>query len=121
MVDTITIGASTFTPTIVDGYASSREARTIVHPVLGVAAPDVTIRPALLRNGTMRYLFRVEADAVACENAHATATGSASFTSDDRPTLNMTYVVAGGPVGRTLHDETRDMWILEIPFQEISP
>jgi hypothetical protein len=134
----------TFTPTLVDGYAGERTPQTIVHPILNRADPDITIRPAALRTGTLRMLFSevgsggglvldedgyiVEAPMIAydaevvsleCSDAHA-AGGVFSLVSSERGTIEMSYV-ATGSISRTLDDESRAMWMLEIGYQEVAP
>lgn len=122
MSNTITIGATIITPDQVDGYTSIRESGNIVHRILGNPSPDVTFRPAQLRTGTLRLVFDSEAEAKAAEDAHATATTTCTLDSDDAPTVAMTYVTDGaGRISRSLDDETRDAWILEVPFQEVVP
>lgn len=119
MTTTITIAGTTYTPTLVDGYESHRRAQSIVHVVIGSATPDVTLRPALMRTGVLRLVFASEAESKACETAHAGAV-TCQLASTDRASIPMTYVVADGDVVRTLDDQTRNVWILQIPFQEIS-
>lgn len=121
MATTITAPGVSITPTVVDGYTANREAQSIVHTILGKQSPDITFRDALLRSGTLTLKFAgatSEDDSAEAEIAHA---GAQVFflTSDERATIEMSYVVAGGPVVRTLDDDSRDAWIVEVPYQEI--
>lgn len=113
-------GTDTVTPVLVTGYVSQRETQSVVHRIIGRADPDVSLRPAALRTGTLELLFDSEADAEAAELAHA---GSAvwTLTDTDRSTVGMIYVVADGSITRTLDDETRDYWLVAVPFVEVSP
>lgn len=118
-VENATVPVVSITPTIVNGYRSEREARSIVHPILGRTTPDVTLRPASLRTGNLELLFRDEADAVAA-SAHLAAGRLWQLESDERD-VNMTFVTPEGErIGLELDDETRDGWRLTVPFQEVA-
>lgn len=118
-MSTITIGATVITPTVVDGYESSRQSGNIVHQILGTSSPDVTFRPAQLRRGSLRLVFASEAAAKAAEDAHATA-GTCELSDGDVETVDMVYVV-DGEIRRTLDDATRHVWVVTVDFQEVSP
>lgn len=116
----ITHGADTITPTQVLGYQSEREGRNIVHPILGRPSPDVTLRPAGLRTGTLSMGFAgptAEGDSRFAENLHSNG-GVFTLMSAERLTVPMSYVVAGR-IGRELEDESRDAWIVNVDFQEV--
>ncbi|TQJ31945.1 hypothetical protein [Microbacterium sp. SLBN-146] len=118
----ITHGASTITPTEILGYTSERESRNIIHAILGRSNPDVTLRPAALRTGTLIMGFHganSEADSASAEALHATG-GVFTVLSPDRGTIEMSYVAAGR-ITRELEDETRDAWVLRVDFQEVAP
>jgi hypothetical protein len=117
MTTIITSGADTLNPTMVLGYSSSRLAGNIIHPVLGREDPDVTMRPAGLRTGTLELLFTGETDGKEAEDLHST-TAVFTLTSTDRPSINMSYVAAGR-IGRELDPDTRDVWVVRIEFQEV--
>lgn len=119
MPTTITSGASTITPTVVLGYSADREAQTIVHPILGVAAPDVTLRPATLRSGNLELGFQ-GASAQANSKAAAdllSAAATFNLVSTDLTTIPMAFVVQGS-VTRELEGESRDAWLVSFDFQE---
>jgi hypothetical protein len=141
---TISNGSVSFTPTQVDGFESSREAQTRVHPILGTSDVDVTERPASLRAGTLRLVFgdsivaggysleggfvvytpsfttSGETVSKECEDVHA-AGGALTFAASERDTIGMTYVVPkGGRIRRYLDPETRLVWILEVDYQEVT-
>lgn len=116
---TLSNGTDTITPILVNGYDTSREARTIVHDILGREDPDVTLRPAGTRRGTLELVFDDEASAAAAVTAHAAA-GVWTLTEVDVPTIAMQYVVVDGDLGRRL-DETRAAWLVTIPYREVLP
>lgn len=121
MTTTITYPGATapIVPILVDGYASNRQSGVTVHPIAGRSSPDVTLAPAALRTGVLRLLFSEEADAKAAEDAHALPVAF-TLSSDDRTTIDMYYVVTDS-IARTLDGQTRAVWIIEVPFQEVTP
>jgi len=118
MSQTILHAGGTITPLAVTTYLTSREAGTIIHPILGRSNPDVTLRPAMTRTGTLVLAFTAEADAKEAEDAHA-AGGVFSLTSDSLTTIEM-YYVANGRIERELADGSTH-WIVRVDFQEIAP
>ena len=116
---TITHDAGVITPQLVDGYQASSEARTIVHPILNRSSPDITFRAAGLRTGTFRCLFRLEVDAVDAFAVFRTPQ-VLTITDDARTGIGMSFVVADGDISVELDDKTRDLWWVEVPFQEVT-
>lgn len=122
MTTTITTGATVITPTIVLGYEESREAQSIVHPILGSTTPDVTLRPAVLRTGRLSCGFSGATSETLSKSAADTLAGASTFAlaDTDRATVAMTFVVPqGSQVTRTLEDETRNAWVVSFDFQEV--
>lgn len=117
---TLSNGTDTISPELVTGYQSTREPRTIVHNILGTSSVDVTVRPAGPRSGTLELLILSEADAAAAETALSGATVW-TLTDADRSTIGMSFVVSGGAITRTLEDETRQLWLVSVPFVEVAP
>jgi hypothetical protein len=116
---TIAHSTGVITPTIVDGYRAARTPRTILHPILGRADDDVTFRPASLRKGTLSLVFATEAAANSA--AAALAIPQVLTLADPDITIGMTFVVSDEDTEIELDDETRDAWILTVPFREIAP
>lgn len=114
---TITHSTGVITPTIVDGYSAARTPRTILHPILGRDAEDVTLRPASLRKGTLQLVFAGEADARAAVAALAVPQVLALY--DPDVSIDMSFVIAEDDVVLELDDETRDAWIVAVPFHEV--
>lgn len=102
-------------PLAVDGYESSRRTTSLVHEILGRAKPDITMRPATSRTGTLSLVFATEADSLAAELAHAEAR---VFTLDHpaRSSVGMDYVPAGR-VTRALLPSGG--WSVTVDFQEV--
>lgn len=118
MPTTITDGTVTVTPRLVEGYESARASKNLFHPVIGRNSPDVTLRPADLRTGSLTFLFTVEADAIACETMHQS--GVFTLTDTDVPSVDMTYVLDGS-VTRTLDPDVAHIWHVTVDFQEVAP
>lgn len=116
---TITYAGATapIVPTAVDGYESERESGTVLHPIAGRSSPDATLAPASLRTGVLRLVFPTEAESKAAEDAHALPLAFTLTTG--LSTIDMYYVVTGR-ARRTL-SQTRVEWIVEVPFQEVTP
>jgi hypothetical protein len=120
MANTITAGATIIAPTLIDGYEAERAGGTIVHPILGRTNPDVTLRPASLRTGTLKLLFADEAPALAAWNA--LSAGAVFRLQSDERTVGMYFVVPEGErIAFRLNDEARTGWHLDVPFQEVTP
>lgn len=118
MTTTITAGETVITPTLVLGWETESESRNIIHDILGSPNPDITHRPAGLRAGTLRLLFAEEEDAAEAFTLHRTVT-LFQLVSTDRDELDMDYVT-NGRIRVLLDDETRDMWVVEVDYREVS-
>lgn len=115
---TITHSGGVITPTIVDGYTARREARTIVHPIVNRSAPDITLRAAGLRTGSLSCVFALEVDALA---AFAVLAAPQVLTlADQDRAIGMTFVVADGDLDIALDDATRNAWVITVPFVEVA-
>lgn len=117
---TITHSAGVIVPDVVDGYEASREARTIVHDIINRSNPDVTLRAPGLRRGNLSCVFAVEASAQAAY-AVLGVPQVLTLVDVDRTSIGMSFVVAGGDLTIGLDDETRDVWIVAVPFVEVLP
>jgi len=117
MPSIITFDASTLTPTVVEGYEGASEGRNIIHDILGRSNPDVTLRPAGLRKGTLTLHFISETQSRSAENLARTA-GVGIFSSTERPTLAMTFVVGTGSIIRRATEY--GSWVVTFPFQEVT-
>lgn len=119
MTTTITRGATVITPRLVIGYTSTRDSKNVIHDLWGTSAPAVSLGPLGTRSGTLEMLFLTEAESVAAESAHALS-GSFLLADTDRPSVGMTYVVAGR-VTRSLDASTGTRWLLSVDFREATP
>lgn len=117
-MSTITDGATTVTPTLVLGHEVSRRSRTVIHPILGRPDPDVTLREAALRRGTLRVLFPDAESAYVCFSMHA-GLSVLTLTTPELPSASMSYVV-DGDADLQLDEDTRERCVVEIPFQEVA-
>lgn len=114
----ITYAGGVITPAVVNGFETTRLARSIVHVILGRPDPDITIRPTGLRKGELTLIFATGAEAAAAE---ATLSIPQRFTLSDAdvPEVSMSFVVAAGEIGVSLDLETQTVWQVVVPFQEI--
>jgi hypothetical protein len=147
MVSSITHGADTIYPQVVDGWSSTRTRPNRISPIVGSENVSVTARPAGLRRGTLRLIFGdaaatgseyviVDGIIVPADDApinpaeeasrdaellHATGTGVFHLSDPDRATLDLYYVVdQDGAITRELDDNTRAVWIVTVAFHEVS-
>lgn len=117
-MSTIIHAGGVITPTAVANYSSTIEGGNIVHPILGRRDPDITLRPASLRTGTLSLIFDDETASRTAENDHATG-GVFGLLHPSLPTVEMSYIVPrGGQITRTKSDSGE--WILTVAFQEVS-
>lgn len=114
---TITHSGGVITPTIVNGYSAARSPRSILHPILGRDADDVTFRPTALRKGTLKLVFALEADAHAA--VEVLAVPQVLTLADPDVNIGMEFVVAEEDIVPQLDDETRSVWIVQAPFREV--
>lgn len=121
MPTTLSNGVDTITPTLVTGYRSGRAPATRVHQIIGRSDPDVTFAPTSMRAGTLELLVEDEASAATAEQLLA-APASWSLDDPDRPTIAMSFVVSdAGQLERELEDESRDAWLIRVPYIEVAP
>ena len=118
-MDVIQHSAGAIVPQIIDGYQVTRDAHTIVHTVLGRVSPDVTLRDAGTRRGELSLVFEVEGVAHAAVGV-LSSPQVLTLVTPDRPTLGMQFVVADGSLSVELDDETRDAWVVRVPFVEVT-
>lgn len=122
MTALITGGAASITPDVVLGYESARAAGSIAHPILGSGSPDVTLRPAQMRSGSLTLGFiqaTAEADSSAAE-ANLSAVAAFTLTESARATVGMRFIVTG-PIRRALSSDTRATWTVTFGYTEIAP
>ena len=116
---TISHSSGVITPDQVDGYEPSIEVRSIVHTILGRPDPDITFRPAGMRTGTLPLVFGSRADAWAAV-AVLRVPQVLTLADVDVPEVGMSFVVAPGELRPVLDSETRAVWIVEVPYQEVA-
>lgn len=103
-------------PLLVTGYSARRPSRNVVHTVLGRPDPDVTLRAAGLRTGTLELLCANVADATEMADLHATV-GVKAFEGSAPDPVSMDYVVAGEIEMEPSIETGR--WIVRVGFQEV--
>ena len=114
---TISSGSLTSAPYLVLGYQSSRASGNVIHQIIGRPAPDITLRAAAPRTGTLELFYLNGTAAAACERLHASAR-VLRFSNPDHPATSMDYV-ASGDISTEL-DEGGLRWIVSVDYQEIT-
>lgn len=104
-------------PELVDGWTSSRQARSTVQPIIG-GGVDVWSQPAAPRSGTLVAVLRTLADAVTLEELLASG-DLVTFADSDEPVLGMTFVAQNDITIR--QSDGRGSWLVEFGFQEVTP
>lgn len=120
MATIISSGENVITPTIVLGFESRSVAQTIVHDIIGRPHPDVTLRPASSRSGTITLGFHGPTSETDSATAETLLRTPAVFTaiSDERNSLSLSFVVQDDVV-RELEDESRDAWVVRCGYREV--
>jgi hypothetical protein len=113
----ITNGVVTIEPELVLGYETTQEAGNVVHEIIGRGDPDVTLRPARSRSGTLALFFLTEADAETARNS--LATGDVWDLAAELTTIAMSFVVSGDIMVR-LDPETRLRWLVNVGYREVT-
>lgn len=91
--------------------------RNTIHTLMsGLTA--ATLMQGTMRSGILKLLFETEAAAYNCAAKH-TELGTWGFTDDENPYSAMIYATTGGGTISVYQDETRTLWIVEIPFSEL--
>jgi hypothetical protein len=114
---TLSDGVNTITPTIVDGFTTSQSSRTVLHDIIGRPDQDASLMADGLRSGSLRCVFEVEADADAARQ-HLAKPSRWTLADADRSSIAMTFV-RQGELSLELDDESRDVWILTVGYQEV--
>lgn len=115
---TITHSAGTIIPEVVHGFTATRAPGTLVHTILGSPNPDVSLRPAAPRAGTLELVFATATDAVAAESV-IVVPQVLTITDPDVSQIGMDFVVTGGAIELELDPATVKVWLLRVPFLEV--
>jgi len=114
---TISSGTLTFTPELITAWETSQNSRNVIHDIIGKSDPDVTLKPASTRSGTLEMLFL---SASAANSARGVLANGTIFTISDSETwLNGLDFVMNGTISAALEDTTRDLWTITADFVEV--
>ncbi|WP_144797699.1 hypothetical protein [Microbacterium paludicola] len=117
-MNTITYDTDTVTPSQIDGWEESFDSGNVLHPLM-LGGVEVTHAPHGPRRFTLKLVFRVEADAIACAQLHRSAP-YLDLESDERALPNCRYVLADdGKVTIELDNETRNVWLVTVDAVEV--
>lgn len=116
---TITSGTNSFNPVLITAWETTQESRNVIHDIIGRTDPDVTLKPAASRSGTLEMLFT---SASSAETARGILANGTTFTISDSETwLNGFDFVISGSITNALEDTTRHLWTIRADFREIIP
>ena len=113
MTTTIASHDVSFEPTLVLGYQTAREVPSLSHTIIGRGDPDVTLKPAGTRSGTLELFFTSEADYLAASDV-LTRTSVLTLADTDYPSLGMSFVVRSISARLEL-----DRWVVSVGYQEV--
>lgn len=115
MPATIASAVATLTPLALSDYTADQDGGSILHDILGRTNPDVTLRPAGMRRGTMTLDFASDALAAA---ARVSLAGAAvwTLTHTERASINMRFIVRRH--GRAVAGDGR--YAVRVDFEEVS-
>jgi len=113
---TITLGVQSVYPELVTGYDSRRESGNLLHTIIGRADPDVTLKAAGLRQGTLEVWCPSHSSVLEVEALHAQV-GVLHLTDDDAPGVAMHYVVSGA-IDVTPEFGT-PRWLVRVAYAEV--
>jgi hypothetical protein len=99
-------------------YSTAWRSRNIVHDLIGggIAVSLIAPRP---RGGTLDLLYPDEETAYAAVTLHLEETAF-TLSETDRPHVSMTYVL-DGEVTIRLDEDTLEMFVVSVGFQEVIP
>jgi hypothetical protein len=120
MTITIAKGATTVVARLqVDGYEFARATGTVLHDVIGSAAPAVSWGPLRTPQGTLSLLFDADqADEALDVVALHASPGIVTYTDTEVPEASMSYV-ARDTVGYRKDSDT-GRWVVTIPYRRLS-
>jgi hypothetical protein len=122
-VTTITQTVSPFTstePELVDGFQSSVDSNNIMH-TLANGQTRAVFRTASLRKGTMRLVYGADETASRAAELMFAAGEYFELEDADRSSIDGMVFAVSGSIARSLDDDTRDVWVVEVEFEEIEP
>lgn len=114
---TIASGTLTFSPELITGWTAGQESRNVIHNIIGRPDPDVTLKPAGTRTGTLEMLFLTATAATTARDV--LANGTIFTITDSESWLNGLKFVMSGNISSALEDETRNMWTITADFTEV--
>lgn len=115
---TIASGTSSFNPASVTTWATSQTSRNVIHDIIGRADPDVTLKPASSRAGTLEMLFTSQSGAETARGI-LSKLGVFTITTADPAWLNGFKFVIQGEVAVALDSTTQNAWVLTAGFKEV--
>lgn len=118
MTTTISSGIHATTPSLIKSWSSSQEARNVVHNIIGRSDPDITLKPAGKRTGTLELFYTTK---TAAETARELFALPLVFVTDstDETWLDGFRFVANGNISAVLDGDDFTSWHISVDFQEV--
>lgn len=105
-------------PVLVLGYTARRESGTVVHELID-GSIAIRLVPGRPRSGTIEYLYSDEAAAWAALALHADLADTYTLADTTRAEVGMVYAALATEI--RLDEETRDVWVVAVDYQEVQP
>jgi len=118
MTTTIASGTLDTTPALIKSWSSTQEARNVVHTIIGRSDPDITLKPAGKRTGTLELFYTTK---TAAEEARELFALPLVFLvdSDDETWLDGFRFVTVGSISSVLDSDDFTSWHISVDFQEV--
>ena len=113
------IDATTVVPDQVHIFEDDVTPGTVVHDVIGLTYPEVTLRPAKSPTGVLKLFFLTHEAAQLARVFHMTA-ATFSIVSETMPWLPSRYVPQRS-IRRVQQVENPRRWVLEVGYRELQP
>lgn len=117
MTTTITKGVTVITPVSLLNYEAVVGSTNVLHRIISVASPSVSLSADTTRTGRIEALFDSKAAAWAAHTA-LRAPGTFTLADTDFPETDMTAVRDGAMTIR-LDEVAHKLWILDIGYAEV--
>ena len=118
MTTTIATGIHTTTPNLVKTWSSAQESRNVIHHIIGRSDPDITLKPAGLRTGTLELFYLTKTAAETARDVFARE-GVFVIDSDDETWLDGFRFVVSGSITAALESADLTSWHISVDFQEV--
>jgi hypothetical protein len=118
MTTTIASGIHTTTPSLVKSWESTQPTRNVVHHIIGRSDPDITLKPAGKRTGTLQLFYTTKTAAEAARELFALPLVFVTDSTDET-WLDGFRFVSSGNISAVLDADNFTTWHISVDFQEV--